>query len=369
MRKVMAVTLAAAALFAVSAAGAQEHKIGAVFPLSGPNADYGEQFQSGTKLAVEHINADKILKGKLEILYEDSQALPQQGVVAMNKLVNVSKVPYSMAAFTSVSKAVAPIGERAKVVSVNGGGVGPDLAELGPYFWNVIPLANFEVKAIVPNLVKKGMKRFVLVFVDDPLGEAIKKELTTLVPAEGGTLVESLQIPRAAQQFSGIAAKVRDAKPDVVYIASFGAQQGQIIKQLRDNGVSQQLVSYSGFSTKSVLELPEAKGVLFTSQKVDWNASDPVTQRFVKDYEAANKKKPNQYVANYYNAVLVYALLAASLEKKGKPVTGENLLAERKEMKKFTVVGGAIEFLDNGTVSAPMQINEIDGKGGTTIVQ
>ena len=32
-----------------------------------------------------------------------------------------------------------------EVVSVNGGGIGPDLAELGDYFWNVIPLVNLDI--------------------------------------------------------------------------------------------------------------------------------------------------------------------------------------------------------------------------------
>src|SRR5690606_33859487 len=224
--------------------------------------------------------------------------------------------PYVLSAFTGVSKAISPIAQRTKTVAVNGGGVGPDLAELGPYFWNVIPLANFEVRAMIPYLVKeRGLKRFVLVYVDDPLGQAIKSELETNLPPVGGELVEALSVPVNAQQFSGIAARVRDAKPDVVYIASFGAQQSQIIKQLRDNGVPQQLASYSGFGISAINNLPEAKGALFTSQQVDWSSQDPVTKRFVEDYKAKYNRDPVAYAANYYNAVRLFALLASELQK------------------------------------------------------
>ena len=211
------------------------------------------------------------------------------------------------------------------------------------------------------------MKRFVLVYVDDPLGEGARKELGTVLPEVGGELVEALSVPATAQQFSGIAARVRAANPDVVYIASYGSQQSQIVKQFRDNGIQQQLVSYSAFSIPETNALPEAKGALYTSQNVDWESSDPVTKRFVDDYKARHNKMPTAYVANYYNAVRLFGLLAHELEKQGKPITGENLLAQRIETKTFDMVGGKVTFAEDGTVVSPMQINEIDGAGGKVV--
>ncbi len=363
--KLLAAGLTVAAL---SVAHAQDVTIGALFPLSGPNASYGDVFSSGANLAVEHINADNLLGGKLAIQYEDSQGLPQQGVIGMNKLVNVSKVPYVLSAFTGVSKAISATATRTKTVAINGGGVGPDLAELGPYFWNIIPLANFEVKAIIPYLAtERKLKNFVLVYVDDPLGQAIQKEIEKVLPEVGGKLLESLSVPTTAQQFSGMAARVRAANPDAIYIASYGAQQSQIIKQFRDNGLKQQLVSYSAFSIPDTSALPEAAGALFTSQSVDWNSSDPVTKRFAEDYRKKYDKAPSAYIANYYNAVRLVGLLAQQLRASGKPITGENLLAQRLETKTFDMVGGKISFTENGTVVSPMQVIEIDGKNGKVV--
>jgi ABC-type branched-subunit amino acid transport system substrate-binding protein len=361
-----------AAIFAFSMLGAlagpasaQDLRIGAIFPLSGANADYGDLYMGAAELAAAHLNEAKVLSGKLSIVYEDSQALPQQGVVAMNKLVNVEKVSYVLSAFTGVSKAISTMATRSHTVAVNGGGVGPDLAELGEYFWNVIPLANFEVRAIVPYLVqKRRLKRFVLVYVDDPLGQAIKRELESGLSSVGGVLGEALSVPSNAQQFSGIAARVRDAKPDVVYIASFGAQQSQIIKQLRDNGVTQQLASYSGFAIPAIASLPEAKGALFTTQRIDWNSDDAVTRRFTQEYQTKTKRAPTAYAANYYNAVLLFGTLASALQKAGLPITGENLLAKRREIAAFDLVGGRLSFEKDGTIQSAMQINEVGGEPG-----
>ena len=134
MQMIRVLALVAATHLGASAVAAQDViKIGADLPMSGPNAEYGELFGAAASLAAEHANADKALSKKLVIQFEDSQATPQQGVVAMTKLVSVEKVPFVLSAFTGVSKAIAPVGDKAKVVSVNGGGFGPDLAELGDY--------------------------------------------------------------------------------------------------------------------------------------------------------------------------------------------------------------------------------------------
>jgi branched-chain amino acid transport system substrate-binding protein len=363
-------SLVAVVFLAAAAATAQDSiRIGANLPMSGPNAEYGELFGGAASLAAAHANADKMLSKKLVIQFEDSQATPQQGVIAMNKLVNVDKVPYVLSAFTGVSKAIAPIGEKAKVVSVNGGGIGPDLAELGDYFWNVIPLVNLEIRVMAPYLVQeRGLKKIGLVYVDDPAGEAIQKELKENVPKAGGQMVVELQVPRNAQQFTSIAAKVRESTPDLVFVASFGAQQAQIVKQLRDNGVPQQLAGYSAFSSPTVTQLPEAKGALFPSQSVDWTAPG-MSERLAKDWKAKTNKEPNAYVANYYNAVMVFVKLAQALEKSGQPITGENLLKQRKSSGAFELVGAKMEFLPNGSVSVPIQINEIDGTGGGKLVK
>ena len=346
---------------------AQDIKIGTLFPLSGRIAVLGDVFNTGVNLAVDHLNADKMLSGKLSIVAEDSQGAPQQGVIGMSKLVNVDKVPYVMSGVTGVLKAIAPIGQRANVVTVNGGGVGPDLAELGPYAWNVIPLATIQVQELIPFMVKdRGLKRFVIVYLDDPTGEGLRKALEKELPKVGGELVEALSIPVGSQQFSGIAAKVRAARPDAIFLGSVGPQQVQLVKQLRDNGVTQQLATY--YTLPELDALPEAKGMYYTSQVVDWESKDPLTRRFVTDFKARYNRNPDTTAANYYNAVRLFGALASELQKQGKPINAENLLAQRLAQKSFDFIGGKVGFDGTGTVMMPIQVNEITGPGGGKMV-
>jgi len=269
---------------------------------------------------------------------------------------------------SGISKAIAPIGEREKVVAINGGGVAPDLARLGPYFFNVIPLVNYEVRALLPYLGKeKKVKRIAIVYVEDPLGEACLREITENAPKNGMELVGSFSIPSTSRQFAPIAAKVREVNPDAVYVAYFGQTMVALVKQLRDAGVDKMFVSYSAFNDPDMMALPAAEGSLYSSQKMDWSSTDPVTARFVADYKKKYGKEPSFYNANYYNAVWVTGKAMASLEKKGQPITGENIRNELLAIKTFDAVGGKMEFQPDGTVSMPIQMNELT-KGGTKVL-
>lgn len=371
IKSLLSIGIAAAALaVAPAVASAADLSIGALIPLSGPNAAYGTIYSQAIDLAVDHVNAEHLVDGKFSVKYEDSQALPQPAVIGMNKLVNVDKAPYVMSAFTGVTKAISSIAARTKTVVINGGGVGPDLAQLGPYVWNDIPLANDEVEAMLPYLVnKRHLKRFVLVYIDDPLGSGIKQQLTERLPKLGATLVKSFSVQANAQQFSGTAALVRAANPDVIYIASYGAQEIQLIKQFRDNGITQQLVSYSAFSIPEVQALPEAKGSLFTTQHFDWNSQEPVTKGFVDAFRKKYNKMPTAYAANYYNATLLAGILGHDLEQAKKPITGENMLEQRLATKSFDLVGGKVSFTKEGTIISPIQINEVDGAPGAKVIE
>lgn len=348
----------------------EPYVMGTLFPMSGPNAEYGEAFTRGAQLALSHIAADTMLRRPVRLQAEDSQALPQPSVVGMNKLVNVDRAVWVLVSWTATSKAVAPIGDRAKVIMVNGGAVGPDLAGLSPYFWNVIALAHLEVPVMVGYLTRqRNVKRVALIYVDDPLGDAILGQLRAELPKAGAELVGSFSVPRAAQQFGPVAARVRQTRPDAVYIASFGGQQSQIIKGLRDNGVTQIICSYSAFSIDSVRQLPEAVGALYTTQKLDFESGDPVTRRFAAEFRARYNQTPVAYHANYYNAAYLFGLLARQVEQAGGEVNGDTLREAMLRTRSFDLVGGRGTFDEQGNLMTQMQVNEIKGAGRSEIVQ
>lgn len=357
-RSVLAGILASTALPAALRAEDEPYVLGTLFPMTGLLSELGSIYTAATALGLEHVAADKRLRKPIALRAQDSQSTPQGGAVGMSKLANVDRAPFVLVGLTGVAKAAEPIATRAKVVMVNGGGVGPDLAGLSPYFWNIIPLANQELPTAFDWMKRNAIKRVALIYLDDPLGNALRKGLQEGLPAIGASLVGEFSAAPSAQQFSAMIAKIRETKPDLVYVASYGTQQTQIFKQLRDNGITQPLMTYSVGGTPSVAALPEAEGLLFTSQVADWDAADPLTRRFVDDWRARYKSNPNTYAQNYYNAVLLYAQLLEGLEKEGKPVNGDALRAGLVTGT-FNLVGGRARFSADGAIDMPTQLNRV----------
>jgi len=345
-----------------SVRAADSYQFGVLFPLTGPNATYGDVFSKGVDLAVKMVNKSGELDHPIEANYVDSQALPQHAVVGMNKLVHVDEVPYVLTAFSGVSKAIAPIGNRFHVIMVNGGGVSPELA-IGDYFLNVIPLADQETKALLPYVVKKhNLERLAVIHVNDPFGNSVRDAVNTVCGDLSCEVVSDLSVNPDTSSFQAEVAKIRAAKPDAVFVASYGQQQNVMVKQLRDGGVDAQILSYSGFGIPTTLALKEAQGAIFDNQQLALDVND-LSKEFRKRYLEDNSDDPNFFVANYANAVFIYAELIDRLEKQSRDVTGENLLDTLHSGLGFDIIGGEMTFNDDGTVTIPIAINMIeDGK-------
>lgn len=356
-RTFLAVGAAAVAAPAVLRAAPDAYVVGTLFHLTGNLAELGSVFRAGSDLAFTHIAADGRLKRPLHVRAQDTQSTPQGGAVGMAKLANVDGAVAVITGGTGVSKAVAPIGTRTKTLMLNGAGVGPDLAGISPFFCNVIPLASQEMPIAVAWMKDAGIKRVAFIYLDDPLGAALLKELRGALPTIGAALVGEYSAAPSAQQFAAVAAKVREAQPDLVYVASYGTQQTQIFKQLRDNGVTQQFMTYSAGGTPSSTTLPECDGLLFTSQASDWSAEDRVTRRFVDDWRRIHGADPTTYAQNYYNAALLISELIVRLERDGRPVDG-TALRDVLEANSFALVGGEARF-QGGAVVMSTQLNRV----------
>src|SRR5258708_5481501 len=333
-----AVVTVGVALAAPIAARAQEpYRIGALFPMTGPMAVFGEVFRAGVDLAIEHVRTDGRLGRPLEIQYEDSQGQVQPTLIGMNKLVRVDRVPYVLVGLASASKMVAPIVERERVVAMNGSASMPDLGELSGFFWNVIPLADFELQTLVPLAKQGAIYRVALVYNRDPQ-DRVLRSLEAALGASGIELAGSFAVEPYDTGFSELADKLRETKPDAICLAAAGPQQRDLIQQLRDGGVEGTLLGSSSFLDSDLVRMPAAEGALFASQKLALDSSDPTTVRFVRDFVARQHRQPSSYAAHYYNAVIVYAEVLKDLEARQMAPSGQAIRDALQRIRRFDLV-------------------------------
>src|SRR6476620_1315595 len=232
------------------------YKFGLAMPLSGSQALYGADQVKAAQWAVDAINAKGGVNGKkLEMITLDTQADPQVGINAVNRLVSVEKVPVFITAWSSVVRAVAPIANDNKVVELSIGANSPDIAKLGDYVYTTFPLADVDVSAVARYAAQKmGAKKAAVVYINNDTGIVAAQVYRDSFTKAGGEVVAYEAYDPKATDFTGAILKVRAAQPDMIHLHGLIADMPQVLAQMRQLGLNQPVSSYSAIYNPKVIE-------------------------------------------------------------------------------------------------------------------
>lgn len=361
-----AVALAAAWL-PFNGASAQDgtYKLGLALPLTGAQALYGQDQITAAEWAVADINKAGGINGKkLEMIILDTQADPQVGINAVNRLVRVEKTPVFVTGFSGVVKAVAPIANDNKVVELAVGANSPSTAQLGDYVYTTYPLADIDVTALAKYIVKDlKKKRAAVLYINDETGSVAAGVYRKALTEAGGEVVAFEAYDPKATDFTGQILKVRSANPEIIHIHGLVADTPQVIAQMRQLGLSQVITSYAAIYNPRLIQLlgKGAEGIIVTSL-APGPADNPKVKEYVERWQKDKGREPNglPYTQYLYDAPFLVAEVYKSLDKKGVPVTGESFRTEMLAMKIFDLpVTGKTEILPNHTVVKPVYLMEV----------
>ena len=244
------------------------YRFGLALPLTGPQALYGSDQIQAAQWAVADINKAGGVNGtKLEMIVLDTQADPQVGIQAINRLVNVEKVPVLITAWSVVVKAVAPMINDAKVTGLIVGANSPSIAKLGDYIYTTYPLSDVDIAALAKYLVKQGKKKGAVIFVNTEEGIGAAEIYRTAFKAAGGDIVASETYDPKASDFTGALLKLRSSNPDTVHVQGQVSDAPQVVAQMRQLGMRQTITSFSSIYNPKFIEAlgPAAEGVIVTS--------------------------------------------------------------------------------------------------------
>jgi branched-chain amino acid transport system substrate-binding protein len=343
------------------------YKFGLAMPLTGGQALYGNDQVKAAQWAVDAINAKGGINGKkLEMIVLDTQADPQVGIQAVNRLVSVDKVPVFVTAWSGVVKAVAPIANDNKVVELSVGANAPDISKLGDYVYTTFPLADVDIRAVATYSAKDmGKQKAAVFFINNETGIGSATVYRDAFTKAGGQVVAYESYDQKATDFTGPLLKIRAANPDVVHLQGLVSESPQIIAQARQLGITVPITSYSGiYNPNLITQLgAAAEGVIATSL-----APGVEDAPAVADYVARWKKEvgrdPNglPYTQYLHDTPYLVAAVFSALDKKGTPATGENFRKEMLAIKSFDLpLTGKVEFADDHTVNKPVYLVEVKG--------
>jgi branched-chain amino acid transport system substrate-binding protein len=307
--------LAAAALLAAGAASAQDArtvKIGAALSMTGAAAVYGATQKNGIQLAVEEINAGKLVPGlKLEAVLEDDGSVKEQGINVYQRFINQYKVSAIIGPTLSTTATAAdPIAQMARVPVVAVSNTAPTgITDIGDYIWRV----SLTERQVIPGAMKKAQQKLgfktaaVLYGNDDVFTKAGYDVMKSTLDALGVKILGTQTFAKPDRDFNAQITALKSLGPDILVVSALADNASAIVAQARQLGFGGPIMGGNGFNSPAFIKNAgaAAEGVLVGTA---WNSASPApaNERFKKAM-AEHGYTADQFAAQAYTGVLVIA--------------------------------------------------------------
>jgi branched-chain amino acid transport system substrate-binding protein len=338
MKSMRCLIIAAAAL-ASSSAYAQITdgvvKIGVLTDMSSLYSDLaGAGSVAAAKLAVADFNP--VAKGmKVEIISGDHQNKPDIASSLANSWIDVDKVDVIVDLVNSgTALAVSEVGKLKNKPVLVSGAASSDLtgakcnADTIHWVYDTWNLANGTGKAVV----KTGGNTWFFLTADYAFGQALERDTSAVVEANGGKVVGKVRVPINTSDFSSFLLQAQASRAKVIGLANAGGDTINSIKQAAEFGLVSGGQSLAGLlvfaSDVAALGLPTAQGLVLTETWY-WDLND-ASRAWTKRWQAERPGKiPTMVHAGVYSSVLHYLKAVEALKADGD---GRAVVAKMKEL-------------------------------------
>lgn len=348
------------------AALAQETvKVGLLLSMTGPFASTGKQLEAGARLYMaEH--GDLVAGRKIELVIKDDAGMPDQAKRLATELVVKDKVQVLGGfALTPLALAVAPVSTQSKTPAVVMVAATSSVIDASPYFVRssfTLPQVSIGVAEWAP---KNGIKKVVSLVSDYGPGLDAERAFKERFEQQGGVVQDAIRVPVRNPDFAPFLQKVRDEKPDAVFVFLPAGAGAQFMKQFAERGLDKagiKLIATGDVTEDDILnDMGDVALGVVTSHH--YSAAHPSTanQQFVQAFRKANGgKRPNYMaVAAYDGMRVIYQALAAS-----KAATGDALLAAMKGQRFESPRGPVVIDAQSRDIVQDVYIRKVERRDG-----
>ncbi len=348
--------------FALARGGEQELVLGLVSPLTGPAAAYGETQQNAVRLAVDEINAQGGIGGKLKIrlVSEDDEGTPSKSVTVTQKLVSQDEIHVMIGAQASTcTLADMEITGKAGVPQIAPSSTALAITQQGNkyIFRNAAP-DSVQTNQIMKYLSENGKKRIAVIYENTDYGNG-GGDLIVKNAGNFGldvTTVEAYNV--GDKDFSVQLTKIKNDEPDAIIVWGFYSEGALLVKQVEQYGVDALLMGGTGFASPKFVELGEgaADGFIFSTPFTTANP-EPRVQEFLKRYVDRYKSEPDMNAAQSYDAVYI---IAKAVEKNGFDLNRDKIRDAIAATEAHPGASGTTSFDQNGEVIKDVNLVRIE---------
>src|SRR5712692_7008553 len=330
----VAIAGAVGSTLALAPAQAQETvKIGLILPMTGGQASTGKQIDNAVKLYMQQ-NGDTVAGKKIEIILKDDAAVPDNTKRLAQELIVNDKVNF-IAGFgvTPAALAAAPLATQAKIPEIVMAAGTSIITERSPYIVRTSFTLAQSSTIIGDWAAKNGIKKVATLTSDYAPGNDALNFFKEHFTAGGGEIVEEVKVPLANPDFAPFLQRMKDAKPDAMFVFVPAGQGGNFMKQYAERGLDKSGIKVIGPGDVMDDDLLNGMGdaALGTVTAHLYSAAHPSAMN--KEFVAAKKKafgtRPGFMAVSGYDGIhLIYEAL-----KKTGGQTDDDALVEAMKGK------------------------------------
>jgi branched-chain amino acid transport system substrate-binding protein len=360
--------LAAAAFFMLAGGAAHADmsggvvKIGVLNDMSGLYADLsGQGSVVAAQMAVEAFGGS-VGGAKIEIIGADHQNKADIGSNIARQWFDVNGVDVIVDVPTSsVALAVSDVAREKNKVLLVSGAAASDLT--GPkcspntvhWTYDTWALANGTGKSVVQT----GGDTWFFITADYAFGQALERDTTAVIKANGGKVLGAVRHPLNTADFSSFLLQAQSSGAKVIGLANAGGDTTNAIKQAAEFGIVQGGQSLAGLlvfiTDVHALGLQTAQGLVLT-EAFYWDANE-ATRKFSEEFAKRDRGiHPTMVHAGVYSAVLHYLKAVKAL---GSDTDGAAVVAKMKGMPTDDPLFGKGMIRVDGRHIHPMYLFEV----------
>ena len=337
---------ALAGLFVTAGAMAQETlKIGWIGPLSGWGTFGGTAIMRGTSLAIDHINAEGGVNGRmLELVPRDSAAKPEQAITVARELIDRENVYALIGKFDSSSaKALNPViheGGVPMMLSIAAATKNIEYERDPNFMFRTSGADHFIAQFLVDFAMQEyGAEKIAIGYEDTGYGFGGRDDITKALEAKGMEPVAKVKFSRPDTDMTAQAQIIKRSEADAVILYSIAKADAMMIRSLNKVGADTTVICAWAASSPELPKFagPLAEGitVMQTYSFLDENLDDlGTTMRadFMAKHEIPDPTRIPfpAFTAHAYDGML---LLGAAMNKAALSLDPADLASDRMKIR------------------------------------
>lgn len=363
------VQLTAAILVVMSgAAGAQEaaFRIGLVLPMTGPFASTGRQIDAAVKLYMSE-NGTEVAGRKVEVLLRDDGGVPDQSKRIAQDLVVNDKVDV-LAGFgiTPAALAVAPLATQSKTPAVIMAAATSGIVANSPFLIRTSYTLTQSAGTMAEWVKRQKIAKVMTMVSDYGPGIDAEKTFKERVQKNGTQVIGEIRIPMRNPDFAPFLQRIRDEKPDAVFVFIPSGPAVSLMKQFTERGLDKagiKLIGDGGVTDDDTLNDMGSSAIgIVTSFHYSASHDSAMNKKFMTSFiKANNGMRPNFMAVGGYDGM--HAIYSAIKATKGQGKGAE--LVNAMQGLSFESPRGPIQIsADSRDIVQNVYIRKVESKGG-----